>query len=175
MVGLTLVLLALVRRLRRASADPEFRLLAMMTAALLVVGTAFYANVEGWSVLDALYFSVITLATVGYGDLAPVTPAGKIFTMGYLLLGIGVIVAFADRLMRSRHAEHQSPGAQRGETTGKAQAGRIWVLMGHGSRRRLAVRERFGRRRKRAEPLASSSAGVAPDGSSTGGNGRPLL
>jgi hypothetical protein len=174
MVGLTLVLLALVRRLRRASADPEFRLLAMMTAALLVVGTAFYANVEGWSVLDALYFSVITLATVGYGDLAPVTSAGKIFTMGYLLLGIGVIVAFADRLMRSRRAEHQSPDAQRGETTGKPRASRTWVLVGQRSRRRMAAHERVGPRQKRTEALAPNSVGGDPVRSSSGGNGRPL-
>jgi hypothetical protein len=52
-----------------------------MVVALLVAGTAFYTNVDGWDPPDALYFSVITLATVGYGDLVPRTPTGKIFTM----------------------------------------------------------------------------------------------
>ena len=104
MLGMLLVLVTLVRRLRGAAADPEFRTLATMTAVMLVVGTVFYSNFEGWSVLDSLYFCVITLATVGYGDFSPKTPEGKIFTMIYLLLGIGVIVAFADRLVKgTRH------------------------------------------------------------------------
>ena len=102
MVSMLLVLLTFARRLRHALRDPEFRSTALMALALLVVGTAFYTNVEGWSPLDALYFSVITLATVGYGDLVPRTAAGKIFTMVYLLLGIGVIVVFADRLVRGK-------------------------------------------------------------------------
>ena len=54
----------------------------------------FYARVEGWNALDALYFSVITLTTVGYGDFSPHTPAGKIFTMIYVLVGLGLISGF---------------------------------------------------------------------------------
>jgi len=103
MLAMVLVLVTLVRRLRGAAADPEFRTLALMVALLLAVGTAFYTNVEGWSVLDSLYFCVITLATVGYGDFSPKTPGGKIFTIFYLLLGIGVIVAFADRLVKGSY------------------------------------------------------------------------
>src|SRR3954453_19574009 len=119
MVALVLVLLTFLKRLRRAWDDPEFRTIALMVAVLLSVGTVFYSNIEGWSVLDALYFCVITLATVGYGDLAPHTAAGKIFTMVYVLLGIGLIVAFADRLMRGmpRHGKH-SRDPKRGETSG---------------------------------------------------------
>src|SRR5688500_14269636 len=100
MVALALVLITFLRRLRRSCEDPEFRAITLVVVVLLAVGTTFYANVEGWSVLDSLYFCVITLATVGYGDFAPHTSLGKIFTMVYLLLGIGVIVAFADRLVR---------------------------------------------------------------------------
>jgi voltage-gated potassium channel len=48
--------------------------------------------------VDSLYFSVITLATVGYGDLAPVTTAGKLFTIIYILVGIGLFVAVARHL-----------------------------------------------------------------------------
>jgi voltage-gated potassium channel Kch len=100
MVSFMLVLFGFAQRLRRAQRDPEFRSIAVMVAALLTAGTVFYTKIEGWSPLDALYFSVITLATVGYGDLVPRTAEGKIFTMVYLMLGIGLIVAFADRLMR---------------------------------------------------------------------------
>ena len=43
----------------------------------ILTGTLFYHAVEGWRFLDALYFSVATLTTVGYGDFTPQTDAGK--------------------------------------------------------------------------------------------------
>ena len=43
----------------------------------------------------------MTLTTVGYGDLHPVTPAAKVFTMVYVFLGIGVLVAFVTRLAQA--------------------------------------------------------------------------
>jgi voltage-gated potassium channel len=79
---------------RRSWENPEFRRLAAITALALVLGTLFYWRVEGWSVLDSIYFSVITLTTVGYGDLAPTTAAGKVFTIFCGFAGIGIILGF---------------------------------------------------------------------------------
>jgi hypothetical protein len=53
------------RTVRRSRENPAFRRLAAITALALVLGTLFYWRVEGWSVLDSIYFSVITLTTVG--------------------------------------------------------------------------------------------------------------
>jgi hypothetical protein len=100
MAAMLFVILSFTRGLRRSLADPEFRVIGLMVLLLLGLGTAFYSNVEGWTVLDSLYFSLITLTTVGYGDLAPRTAAGKIFTMVYILMGLGVIVTFAHRIAR---------------------------------------------------------------------------
>ena len=94
-------LLTIARFLRafgRGLKDAEFRALLFVLVGLLVSGTIFYSTVEGWGILDSLYFSVITLATVGYGDLHPTTPLSKVFTMVYIVLGVGVFVAFITKV-----------------------------------------------------------------------------
>jgi voltage-gated potassium channel Kch len=70
--------------------------------AALVTGTIFYHFVEHLSWLNAYYFSVITLTTVGYGDITPHTSAGKIFTTFYVLFGIGIITTFISMRMQRR-------------------------------------------------------------------------
>ena len=83
-----------VRSIWKALGDREFKALFATVGIILLSGTLFYHLKEGWSWLDSLYFSVVTLTTVGYGDLTVQTVAGKIFTMIYLFVGIGVLLAF---------------------------------------------------------------------------------
>jgi len=80
--------------------DPEFRSLVFLVLITLLGGTVFYSQVEGWSVVDALYFSVTTLTTVGLGDLAPKTTIGKIFTVIYIFAGLSIILGFIDAVAR---------------------------------------------------------------------------
>jgi len=93
-----LTLLRFFRAFWRGLKDEEFRALFYIFIALLGSGTMFYSKVEGWSLLDALYFSVITLATVGYGDLHPSTPLSKAFTIFYILVGGGIFVGFITKV-----------------------------------------------------------------------------
>jgi voltage-gated potassium channel Kch len=66
-----------------------------------------YHLLEGWNLIDSLYFSVITLATVGYGDLVPTTPIARIFTIFYVINGISILLALLDRIrvVRTRRIE----------------------------------------------------------------------
>lgn len=65
-----------------------------MTLFMLFSGTMFYSQVEVFSMMDALYFSFTTLTTIGYGGLYPVTAIGKLFTMLYAVIGLGIMAGF---------------------------------------------------------------------------------
>jgi len=84
----------------------EFMVLFLLVAITLITGTIFYHRIEEWRYLDSLYFSMITLTTVGYGDIFPKTDAGKIFTMIYLVVGIGIIFGFINLI--AQHAKEHS-------------------------------------------------------------------
>jgi len=60
-----------------------------LSIILLTVGSAGYMFIEGWGFLDALYMTVITLATVGYQEVHSISPNGRIFTVFLILLGVG--------------------------------------------------------------------------------------
>lgn len=68
----------------------------------IIIGAALYRWLEGWSWLDAIYFVVITLATIGYGDLAPTTPLTKIITIFYSLNGVVMLGLVFDIVRRLR-------------------------------------------------------------------------
>lgn len=102
MISFLLTLLRFLRAVRAALKDEEFRAIFVLSLVLILVGTVFYSTAEGWSIIDALYFSVITLTTVGFGDLHPTSPWSKAFTVVYVLLGIGVLVALVTKL--AQHA-----------------------------------------------------------------------
>lgn len=74
-------------------------------ASMVAIGTLVYEYVEGWSFVDAFYFSVVTLATVGYGDHTPTSDFAKIFTSFYILIGVTTFLLFVNELSRYIHNE----------------------------------------------------------------------
>lgn len=83
----------LVRAVAEVARNPQTQALPVVAGALILTGTVFYWRTEGWTIVQSLYFSVITLTTVGYGDFSPTTAGTQLFTVVYILIGIGVLVA----------------------------------------------------------------------------------
>lgn len=89
--------------------DKESRPVVYWAGTTLVFGTIIYHWLEGWSYLDSLYFCVISLATVGYGDLTPTTPLARGFTIFYVINGIGILLALFDRIRVVRMQQVEGP------------------------------------------------------------------
>lgn len=117
MIAFLTVLTRLFRIIFRSWRDPEFRGLFFLVILLLFVGTLFYSRAEGWGLLDSLYFSVTTLTTVGYGDLHPTTGVSKVFTILYIFIGLGIILAFLNavgqRALKRQRIEENPEAAAR--------------------------------------------------------------
>ena len=73
--------------------DDRYMLCALAAfAGILAFGTAAYTELEGWSPLDSLYFTLFSVLTVGFGDLAP-SPENRLFTAFFLLVCATVSIA----------------------------------------------------------------------------------
>ena len=85
---------------RRAWIGPRTRELllgGLALAALGIVGTAGYAAIEGWPLMDAFYMTFITLSTIGFAEVHPLSPTGKLFTVALATVGIGTFATIASR------------------------------------------------------------------------------
>ena len=72
----------------------------LLSACLFAFGITGYMAIEGWSFLDALYMTVITLATVGYGEVHKVSQSGRIFTVILIFLGVGFFLYVAGNIVQ---------------------------------------------------------------------------
>ena len=71
---------------------------------LIVVGTLGYQLIEGWNGLDALYMTITTLATVGFGEVHPLTPKGRLFTVLLILAGL-ILIGYVIKTVTEALAE----------------------------------------------------------------------
>lgn len=73
--------------------DPvrHLRISVVVLVAMVTIGTVGYTVIEGWRLLDSLYMTIITLATIGFREIAPLSDAGMIFTILLIIFGVGVI------------------------------------------------------------------------------------
>jgi hypothetical protein len=81
--------------------------------AYVIFGAQMYQYIEHFSPVDSYYFVVITLATIGYGDITPHTEAGKIFTIFFIIFGLAIFSTLITTLVargnarRQKRAEHR--------------------------------------------------------------------
>jgi voltage-gated potassium channel len=92
---------ALFRATLAAFRIQRVRALLLVCALIALTEAVIMSRIEGWSFLDSFYFSVVSMSTVGYGEPAPVTPLGKICTIVFLVVGIGVFVLAVSTVAQS--------------------------------------------------------------------------
>lgn len=94
---------------KRISELPKDSFAKISAAAIIIIlgGTVFYHYIEKLDWIDALYFSVVTISTVGYGDFSPQTTPGKLFTIFYIITGVGILFAFINALYERRMDENR--------------------------------------------------------------------
>lgn len=77
-----------------------FPVVAGFLAFLMIISVYFYHTVEKWDVLNSFYFVVVTMATVGYGDLTPTTSVAKLYTIFLIVIGIATFTTFITQLLK---------------------------------------------------------------------------
>ena len=82
--------------------DPRTRPIFIYAVLIIGVGAALFHWLEGWSWLDSVYFVVITLTTIGYGDFSPTTPLTKLITVFYGLNGVILLLMLFDVIRQLR-------------------------------------------------------------------------
>lgn len=72
----------------------------LLTLFIGIAGTTGYMMIEGWDLVDSMYMTIITLATVGYGEVHSVSRAGRIFTMLLIFFGVGFCLYVAGAMVQ---------------------------------------------------------------------------
>ena len=76
-----------MNRITRLLSQP-FLTISLILGGMVVLGTAGYMVIEDWPLLDALFMTAITMSTIGYGEIRPLSPEGRIFTIGLIIIGV---------------------------------------------------------------------------------------
>jgi len=87
----------------------KLKLYLAILVFIIGVGTVVFAKLENLSLLDAFYFSIVTIATVGYGDIHPSTAIGKLVAVALIIVGVGtfleVIAGITQIMIKRRDKE----------------------------------------------------------------------
>merc|ERR1719182_1277975 len=104
------------------SIDSEKKQAAMLVslfAVFLLLGSLVFHLLEGWTYLEALYFSFTTLTTIGFGDYLPSTPISKVFSIFYIIVGLGNCASIIALLAVNVERTHMGVDEYMRENAGK--------------------------------------------------------
>ena len=115
---------------------------ALLGVIIVLTGVVGYWVIEGWSPLEALYMTIITVATIGYGEVRPLTAAGRVFTLFIIVFGVGNTAYLVGQLTKAmvEGSIQKTLGRRKLET----QIRKIkdhYVLCGYGRIGRMIARE----------------------------------
>lgn len=83
------------QRWRGIIADPVrgLQLSLLLVVLLIAIGIVGYMLLEGMTVVEAFYMTIITISTVGFGEVRPLSPGGRVFTSLLILLGLATVTS----------------------------------------------------------------------------------
>lgn len=100
---------------------------------VVLIGAAGYVLIEGWPLVDALYMVVTTITTVGFGEIHPLSPTGRAFTMGVIVVGVGMMLYTLSTVVHyAVHGEFTREVGRRRMQRGIERLSQHVVLCGYG-------------------------------------------
>ncbi|WP_052318147.1 potassium channel family protein [Spirochaeta africana] len=84
----------------RTTLSQQVAISAFILAAAIAVGTGGYILIEGWSLGDAFYMTMITLTTTGFGEVRPLTPGGRLLTVFVIMSGLASLAYLGGRTVQ---------------------------------------------------------------------------
>ena len=104
---------AAIRSFNGILRHPRHQAFALSVVIVVVAGVVFYRLTEDWSLADSLYFTVIALTTIGFGDFTPTTTLSRLFTAVYAIIGVGLIGILVNLIVTNAQqvTKHQGPGS----------------------------------------------------------------
>ena len=106
---------------------------ALLLFVVFIAGTVGFHFIEGWTILDALFMTIITITTIGYGEVHPLTLAGKVFDIVIIFLGVGsaayVFASFTQFIVEGEMQRYF--GRRRLDKTIMRMSGH-YIICGHG-------------------------------------------
>lgn len=78
----------------------------LLVTTILAISTIFFHFVEGWTWFNSFYFSVVTMSTVGYGTIVPLTILGKIGVIILIFSGVGALAALVQIIAMDSIEKH---------------------------------------------------------------------
>ena len=119
----------------------------VLLAVVLVGGTAGYTVIEGWDVFDAFYMTITTVTTVGYGEIHPLSRAGRMFNSGVIILGVAtVLYTFSFLMARLVEGDLQERWTRRSRERMIDDLTQHFIICGFGRIGQIVARE-FGRQK----------------------------